>query len=482
MLEQSEYGYLADVQWLYRFIEKRDATLRALVARRTSAIKKLHWKIRMKEGVEDDPKLQSMAEQQEEALSDVYEGIDNLRETFAWLALAEFRGFSILEKHYSGDGDIVHLEPVPQWYWTKPPPYVEYRYNSSALNTSLGVEIDLNNFIIRECASPIDEIAVTAFIRKNLSQKDWDGYVETYGLPPLFIELPHDVPVSQIDTYQDIAEKIIGDGRGVLPNGAKVTNVGDASERHGGGERNVFHGHIKYQDEQVVLAGTGGKLTMLNDPTGLGSGQSDSHENTFNDLAVAEAYEIAECCFNKQLTAQFLQRMFPAQEALVEFCIVAPDDDDIAKLTTTVKDLYAAGLEADPVEVGQKTGLKLTRIQKQETTPGQKVNQDGTPVIPPVIPPVPGLKNRSAAEAHLETRAHEAFAKALDSEMSVLRERLKAINSIDDIEVRNAKLRKLQDELPKLLLNMNKSPDAAKVLAEAMTAALFNGIEESVTR
>ncbi len=57
---------------------------------------------------------------------------------------------------------------------------------------------------------------------QSLSQKDWDGFVETYGLPPLFLELPPDIPAEREAEYQAQAEAIIGDARGTVPNGTKI--------------------------------------------------------------------------------------------------------------------------------------------------------------------------------------------------------------------------------------------------------------------
>ncbi len=124
--------------------------------------------------------------------------------------------------------------------------------------------MDPKRFIVRETYAPIDEIAVIAHVRQSLSQKDWDAFVETYGLPPLFIELPPDIPAEREAEYQVQAEAIMGDARGTVPNGTKIHTV-DSGARG----QNPFAEHLRYQDELIVLAGTSGKLTTL---TESGSG------------------------------------------------------------------------------------------------------------------------------------------------------------------------------------------------------------------
>lgn len=46
LLEAGERGEYADLQWLYRFVEKRDTTLAALLARYDGGLLKLDWTIK----------------------------------------------------------------------------------------------------------------------------------------------------------------------------------------------------------------------------------------------------------------------------------------------------------------------------------------------------------------------------------------------------------------------------------------------------
>mgnify|MGYP000550077786 CR=1 FL=1 len=46
LLEQGQCGCFGELQWLYFFIERRDATLRAVIARRRAALLKLDWEIK----------------------------------------------------------------------------------------------------------------------------------------------------------------------------------------------------------------------------------------------------------------------------------------------------------------------------------------------------------------------------------------------------------------------------------------------------
>ena len=50
-LEMGQRGDLSMLQWLYHFIEKRDATLRGAKRRILSALTKLDWKIKVRAGL-----------------------------------------------------------------------------------------------------------------------------------------------------------------------------------------------------------------------------------------------------------------------------------------------------------------------------------------------------------------------------------------------------------------------------------------------
>lgn len=466
LLEAAERGIYADIQWLYRFIEKRDATIRALLQRRRSAIEKLDWDVRVKERYSD-----SKAAAQRDALKESYEMIDNLREAIDFLALAEFRGYSHLEKHYNADGDVFHLEPVEQWYWARRMPRRDWLYNKRAQSTDNGFKIDPRNFVIREVDYAINEVGVICYLRKSLSLKDWDAYIETYGLPPLFIEMPEHAPISATAQYQEMAEKIIGDMRGTLPPGAKIQSV---NAEAGVGINSPFHEHVDYQDSQIVMAGTGGKLTMLNDPTGLGSGQSEVHAATFDEIAKAEAKQINEV-FQKQMDSFVLNALFPGEEHMVYFALEAEDDIDVDKLVANAVQLNSANWRMDSKELSEKTGLTLEdRQQEIDQQQQQMMQQQGGSPSSPEDKFV--FRNR-----HLEANASRMVSEALDREYSDIVKRLRQASEIEDDVIRNSAIRRIKLEIPRLLKDLNRVPSAAKPLANAMSTAFVEGVSNENT-
>jgi phage gp29-like protein len=354
MLEQGERGNYARLQWLYRYIEKRNSTLRAVLQRRQASMTRLDWDIRLRDtAMTAGPR--TLAARQAAVLREAYERIGNLREAVTFLALAEFRGYAHLERHFDAQGRTVRLEPVPQWFWARLGPDAPWQYNAMArpgLPMPQDPVLDLERFMVRECDAPIDEIAVIAHVRQSLSQKDWDGFVETYGLPPIFLELPPDIPAEREAEYQAQAEAIIGDARGTVPHGTQIHTV-DSGARG----KNPFEDHLRYQDELIVLAATGGKLTTLTE-SGTGTLAGNAHQQAFDDIMEAEAAVISEV-FRQQFDRPLLARMFPGQPQLAYFELAATRELDAGEIINQALILAKAGYEIDPAELSEKTGYRL---------------------------------------------------------------------------------------------------------------------------
>lgn len=361
MLEAGERGNYARLQWLYRFVEKRNPTLRAVLHRRQAALTRLDWDIRSREAGNS----RTLAARQAAFLREAYEQIGNLREAIAFLALAEFRGYAHLERHFDSRGRTTWLQPVAQWFWARLGPEAPWQYNAlarSGLPLPGDPVLDPTRFIFRESEAPIDEIAVIAHVRQSLSQKDWDGFVETYGLPPLFLELPPDVPAEREAEYQAQAEAIIGDARGTVPHGTRIHTV-DSGARG----QNPFADHLRYQDEMIVLAATGGKLTTLTE-AGSGTLAGSAHQRAFDDLTEAEAALLSEV-FQQQFDAPLLDRHFPGQPHLAYFALEPSRSPDPAAVIDEALKLAQAGYAIDAGELSEKTGYQLTVRKQPNQTP-----------------------------------------------------------------------------------------------------------------
>ena len=64
-----------------------------------------------------------------------------------------------------------------------------------------------------------------------MTLRDWDSFLEVYGIPSVFLVGPPNTPEAKEDEYQRIAEQLIADGRGYLPYGSDIKYVNGAGMR-----------------------------------------------------------------------------------------------------------------------------------------------------------------------------------------------------------------------------------------------------------
>jgi len=364
LILNGQYGYKADQQWTYAAVERREPVLRAIKERRLSATKRLKWVIRTRDLAHDGGKKQKLTPQQQaevelqtDALKQVYSKIDNLTEAIGHLSLATFRGYAHCEKHVDGEGWIVKLEPVPQWYWAQCYPVRDWLFNVQALNMNAGASIDPDAWVIREVEDPLDEIGIFVFLRKNLSKKAWDLFTELFAVPSIFTQFQKETArPSDMAAALDVINKVISAGRGALPPGVELTSTAKLV----GGESHPFRPHLDYNDQELVIAGTGGKLTMLSEATGIGSGATGAHEQVWNEIAEAEGEEICAVLRQQIDKPELARRGFP--QPMVEFALETLKPEDKLKNAETLGAISAAGYRTTDEQASEMLEMEVTSV------------------------------------------------------------------------------------------------------------------------
>ncbi len=376
LLEQAQRGIMAEYQWACRLVERRFPELTALISRRVSAIMEMDWEIKTVAPEDSDPEAiakTALANKQAAKLREAYEGIGNLYEAIETLLMATFRGFGFCEKIVNPIGEIIELRPVSCWNLVKDGSSPRWKYNPDANNQNFeslpGDVLPMERFVWREVERPLNEIALVLFLRANHANKNWDAFLEIYGVPGGVVILPPSVPEDKQSEYQDAAKEIALGGSGSLPHGS------DYKPNDGPRGTNPFIDHLKHVSEQLVLAGTGGKLTMLNDATGIGGSQGDVHADAFRQIAAADARDISEL-LQRQIDAAILDAAFPGQPRLAYFELNFREEVKATEIVDTVAKLHGAGFVADAAEISEKVGLKLTtKAEPQDPVDGKKTEK-----------------------------------------------------------------------------------------------------------
>lgn len=516
MLEAYRRGEMADLQWLYSHIEESDSTLLALVERRTGALSELDWDIRI---IEDDdlPKnaTRKQAEEQRDYLQEIYGQIDNLTEAIEFLALATFRGFAHLQKHRDENGVVRHLEPLDQWNWVRDGMYGDWLWNPKAMNVTADsvrknpdAQIVREDFVIREVARHLDRLALIKYVRTALGEKDWTAFVEIYGIPGAIVIMPPLAPNSESEkqNYLTLGQDVAAGGTGVLPNGASaVMNDGPRGV-------NPFRDFIRYLDEKLILAGTGGLLTMLAE-SGSGTLAGNAHQKTFEAIARAEGRKVSEV-FRRQLDRELIHAEFGEDAPILAYFDLNRSDlsEEEIKFQRDVwlgfqRDGTVSDIMANLTNLRKLTADVGLPFQEDYEEPWLEVRSDGGGIVtgevrrdaegdivggiseaaqpsaagpggPGAMPGVPGGADprRAMLNRRIPLSAlRQAFAAGVSEDMKKVAARLQAIEKITNREEQNAALEQFLKDLPQLEAEINALPKSADAIVDALAEGLKAG-------
>jgi len=357
LMEAAQRGQMADLQWLYAAetgIEATDPDLMAIIERTTAGIATLDWQV-----IEADDRAvgfdKALAEDQAAFLRESYSQCDNFEDAIEHLVMGRFRGFAHLQPWLSPDWSIEHLEPLPQWNMVRNGTRDEWAWNPRAqqsVYSALQDKLTPDDYIVLNNKRPVNRIALIKYVRATTAEKDWDAYVEIYGIPGVFIIQPQSVPAGKEEEYADMAEKAAAAASGTLPFGSQVETLSEA--------RSVqpFQTRLEWLQKQLVLAGTGGLLTMLTE-SGSGTLAGGAHSSTW-DLIIRRMADIVTRPLNRQYEKRALNARFPSRPHLAKIVLRAEQEKNATASVENISKLSAAGYQVDTEQVERETGYKVT--------------------------------------------------------------------------------------------------------------------------
>ena len=349
---EADRGAHANLQWFYHHMEKADVTVGGAMRRRLSFIEKTDWDIRLDEAAD-----QVLAQQQADLLRFAYQQITNLRTAIAALAKGLFRGHSHLEILYEPNNPFPReLAPIDSWYWVREGLRGDWKLNVKADGgTTQGDKIARDRLIILETTAAINRAVSRHYYAKALGMADWDVALENGANQTIFVIGPPGANAEKAAEMQNIASQVATNGRGWLPDGADVKAF-DLAARG----KMPYLERVEYCDKQIVLAATGGMLTMLTE-SGSGTLAGGAHSDSLASLAQADAQIISEI-FQKDFDKQLLADFFPGSPVCAYFQLDIPETTDVNSIFTNVGGLSWIGLAPDMKWLEEKTGYKLKEI------------------------------------------------------------------------------------------------------------------------
>lgn len=479
-LEEYQQGIMANIQWLFAHIEAQDATLLTVIENLDSAIGSIDWDIAQ---VAPDSRRYDrvLAAEQEACLRAAYENIENLSEAISHLTLARFRGFSHLAPWCRLDGrldTLYRLQPIDQWNMVRQGHAGPWAYNPSAEPISYDqtreeYRLSADDLICRERKRYVNRIGLIKFIRSTTAEKDWDAYVEIYGIPACFIVLPQNIPTDKEGQWLELAQQGAEGASAVLPGGSDVKTLSE--------NRAVqpFQARLEWLEKQLVIAATGGMLTVLAE-SGSGTLAGSVHKTVFDTLAAAEAKKCAET-LNAWLDKRILNAAFPGKPHLAYFDLSRPEEKDVGEVVTQICALRAAGIDVAKDQIEEMTGYTIANV-RDLSAPASPLG-----ALPPSVPfaarpaPAPQAACATLAPAPQEKRKD----RVADLWLTLRREgyapiaqRVYALLAATGSEQQTL-ARALLDDLPALGHELMLSAPLGDALAQELQRAYLSTLKEA---
>lgn len=353
MEEAAERGDISDLQWFWHHMVQTDVTVAAAVMKRLSHINSLDWEIRTISTA--DPLL---AQEQMEVLRYAYDRIENLNEAATKLASGLFSGFSILEKVRSGYGPLIsRLEHIPCWYWNYDKDTQRWYFNPEAKPGRLQGELaNQQRLVIFHPGEPLFKSIGRHFFSKQLALADWDVALENGANQSIFVIGPPGTTPEKEQEYLNLAESLTSNLRGYLPNGAdiRITDLGSRGKM-------PYFERVEYSDKQIVMAATGGLLTMLTE-SGSGTLAGNAHSQTLLTLTRSDAAKVSEA-FQKSIDREVLKAFFPGWPISVYFQFNIPQpQESMGEIIEAASALSWSGYRIEQSQLEERLGLKLEEI------------------------------------------------------------------------------------------------------------------------
>ena len=355
-------GETAEVQLVWDRLEKFDSTLFACVRSRLSALGEMKWTVNVDaDTVGDDAAMQQLADKQRLFLLRCLSDVENLTEAISALGKADFTGVAALE--ITGDMKRMRWEVINPWHLCRPSIHAPWMYNANADPVPIAPEmLEAESVILRE-ALPMLLPAMFLIVAKRHGVQAWDAFLDKFGIPAAFFETPPGATEEEAMEFDATVQKIIGEGSGTIPSGAKLHTFETARDN-----TQTFEARARWCDDALLQLILGGKLTMTTE-AGSGTLAGNAHQESFERLCAATARSISEC-INRQFCKRLLREAFPDQPQLALFDLSAQKQEDLSEQAQLIATLSSAGFRPSPETVSEMMGFEVEAVEPtQPATP-----------------------------------------------------------------------------------------------------------------
>lgn len=156
-------------------------------------------------------------------------------------------------------------------------------YSLASPQDITGTEIDIQRTCVVLSDTAICQHIAQIFPRWSVVQDKFCDYLDRFGIPGISVTMPTG---GKKDEYLSTANSAQEGENTVWPNGTSVLFAPVDKNA------SPFIEALKYFEESVVTLCTGGLLTTLAEATGMGSGVSDAHAETWSEIVNGDLFKI----------------------------------------------------------------------------------------------------------------------------------------------------------------------------------------------
>ena len=427
-------GELADVQRVWEQLEETDDTLMTVLDKRQRALADMPWAILTDaEAIGDDAERARKAELQQAYLQTVFNAVENLEEALVHLGMADFRGVAALE--ITGNMQRMRWEVIEPWCLARPVRRGPWMYNAKAdVTFSALEEMEKERIIVRE-ARPIDLACMFLIVDKMHAIHGWDAFLDVYGNPSIFLELPPATGEQMARVYDALAKRIIGDGRGTVPSGSKFQTVETRQNNC-----DSFEKRARWCADAIITVATGGLLTITTE-SGSGTLAGSAHMESFENLVAGSAASIS-AVINRQFTRRLLAAAFPDDPPLAYFSLAPEPADERMQLAQLLATLKTAGWQTTQEKASELMQMDVEPVPAAPS-PAPMMNTAPEPAAPvanrteePQVEEPPLTDEELAAFAEMRHPNPERMAQHLAS----VEAKLRGAADLPEDEVKNRSL------------------------------------------
>jgi phage gp29-like protein len=334
-------------------------------------------------------------------------GVDGLIEVLMGALLP---GYAVVEKCWSGGGDLAGFSAIPQ-------SAVIFRDGRPMIvvdGEAQGVPVDRRRYIWHRGVRRGADAARGGLVRPlawlfcfaNVGVKDLVSFVERHGMPFIVGKVDDGGVRQERDAVKRLIRNFGPSGGGVFSRNVEVQLMECSSQG------DVYFRLLSYIDDAVTKLLLG-QTASSGESAGLSKG--DAQSKVRQDILEADCRRVADC-IQRQVVAQWMRYNAPAL-LCPRFMLEYEAPEDKTALAQTVNTLSQAGFQADADEMSKRFGMKLTYKEPQNAGNGfAPMPMGGEQKTPPT------RENEGSADGFLERldamldMSDEEFAAAVEAE------------------------------------------------------------------